>query len=254
MISSTERHRIILKGIQKDGYVKVADLCKMLKVSSVTIRKDLRLLEDKNLLFRTHGGATLHNPYMTDRPVNEKEKLQSAEKVRIGEAAAKLVGPNDSIIIASGTTVLALARSIAPKESLTVVTSALNVALELSRHREVEVLQLGGVVRRSSSSVVGVYSEGILTDFFCSTFFLGVDGIDLGFGLTTANSMEARLNRQMIAVSQKTVVLADSTKFGKRGFGKICGVEEVDRIITDTNISDRTASSLERMGVQLTIV
>src|SRR3546814_5135597 len=96
------------------------DLCKALDVSSVTIRKDLGLLEDKNLLFRTHGGATLHNPYMTDRPVNEKEKLQSAEKSRIGAAAARLVQPNDSIIIASGTTVLALARNIVPKESLTV--------------------------------------------------------------------------------------------------------------------------------------
>src|SRR3546814_8935760 len=88
-----------------------------------------------------------------------------------------------------------------------------------------EILQLGGVVRKSSSSVVGPYSEHILDDFFCSTFFLGVDGIDLEFGLTTTNSMEAHLNRQMIANSQKTVVLADSTKFGKRGFGKICSLE-----------------------------
>src|SRR3546814_3193867 len=148
------------------------DLCKALDVSSVTIRKDLKLLEDKNLLFRTHGGATLNNPYMTDRPVNEKEKLQSAEKMCIGAAAAKLIQPNDSIVIASGTTVLALAKALQTRESLTVITSALNVALELLRHKDIEILKLGGVVRKSSTSVVGPYSEHILDDFFCSTFFL----------------------------------------------------------------------------------
>lgn len=254
MINITERHQFIINKVQKEGYVNVLDLCKALDVSSVTIRKDLKLLEDKNLLFRTHGGATVNNPYMTDRPVNEKEKLQSAEKMRIGAAAAKLIQPNDSIVIASGTTVLALAKSLQPRESLTVITSALNVALELLRHKDIEILQLGGVVRKSSSSVVGPYSEHILDDFFCSTFFLGVDGIDLEFGLTTTNSMEAHLNRQMIANSQKTVVLADSTKFGKRGFGKICSLEEIDHVITDSGISDHTTKSLESMGVKVTIV
>src|SRR5690349_16783168 len=110
MISITERHQLILKKLSKEGYANVVDLCRELDVSTVTIRKDLKLLEDKNLLFRTHGGATTKNPYTSDRPVNEKEKLQSAEKNKIGMAAAKTIEQNDSIIIASGTTVLALAK------------------------------------------------------------------------------------------------------------------------------------------------
>ena len=117
--------------LQKEGFVNVLDLCKQLDVSSVTIRKDLKLLEDKNLLFRTHGGATLNNPYTADRPVNEKEKLQAGEKMKIGAAAALTIEPADSIIIASGTTVQALAKNIQPIESLTVITAALSVALEL---------------------------------------------------------------------------------------------------------------------------
>lgn len=254
MAGITERHQFIIQKVQQEGHVKVLDLCRKLDVSSVTIRKDLKLLEDKNLLYRTHGGATVNNPYMTDRPVNEKEKLQASEKARIGTAAARLIGTNDSIIIASGTTVLALARSINPQEGLTVITSALNVALELTRHREVEVLQLGGTVRKSSSSVIGPYSANILEDFFCSTFFLGVDGIDLEFGLTTTNSMEAHLNRQMISISQKTIVLADSTKFGKRGFGRICSLEEIDHVITDSGVSDHTVKTLEGMGIEITVV
>jgi DeoR family transcriptional regulator of aga operon len=254
MINIIERHQYILNKLQKEGNVNVIDLYRELNVSSVTIRKDLKLLEDKNLLFRTHGGATINNPYTTDKPVNEKEKLQSSEKTRIGAAAAQLIETNDSVIIASGTTVLALAKNIIPKENLTVITAALNVALELLQHPNIEILQLGGSVRKTSSSVTGTYSENILNDFFCSKLFLGVDGIDIEFGLTTTSAMEAQLNRKMISVSQQVIVLSDSTKFGKRGFGRICGIEEINHIITDSGISDHYVKHLESMGIKVTIV
>lgn len=234
--------------------MKVLDLCKELNVSSVTIRKDLKLLEDKNLLYRTHGGVTLNNPYAADRPVNEKEKIRSNEKMLIGQAAANLIEPDDCIMIASGTTVLALARQIHPKGNLTVITAALNVALELIHHPQIEVIQLGGMVRKSSSSTTGPYAEKVLDDFSCNKLFLGVDGIDVEFGLTTTNALEAHLNRKMIAAAQKTIVLADSSKFGKRGFGRICGPEEVDQIITDSGISDHMAKTLRGMGIEVTIV
>lgn len=250
----TDRHQFIIDRLQREGRVSVLELCRELKVSSVTIRKDLKLLEKKNLLFRTHGGANATNPYTTDRPVNEKEKLQSSEKSDIATVAAQLIEPNDSIIIASGTTVLALAKKIQPIESLTVVTSALNVAMELIKHPNVEVIQLGGFLRKSSSSVTGPYAQNILNDFFCTKLFLGVDGIDIELGLTTTNSMEAQLNRQMIAQSQKIIVLSDSTKFGKRGFGRICGLEEVNQVITDSGIPDHYKKDLESLGIEVITV
>lgn len=254
MISITERHQLIIQRLQKEGSVNVLDLCRELDVSSVTIRKDLKLLEDKKLLFRTHGGATVNNPYTADRPVNEKEKLQATEKMKIGAAAAQIIEPADSIIIASGTTMLALAKNIQPKETLTVITAALNVALELIQHRDIEIVQLGGLVRKSSSSITGPYAQSILSDFFCSKLFLGVDGIDVEVGLTTTSVNEAHLNRQMMAASQKVIVLTDSTKFGKRGIGRICGIEEVNQIITDSGIPDHYANHLESMGIEVTIV
>jgi len=250
----TDRHQFIMHQLQREGRVNVLQLCKELKVSSVTIRKDLKLLEKKDLLFRTHGGANATNPYTVDRPVNEKEKLQSSEKADIASAAAQLIAPNDSIIIASGTTVLALAKKIQIRESLTVVTSALNVALELIKHPNVEVIQLGGLLRKSSSSVTGPYAQNILDDFFCTKLFLGVDGIDIELGLTTTNSMEAQLNRQMITQSQKVIVLSDSTKFGKRGFGRICGLEEIDQVITDSGIPEHYKKTLESLGIEVTII
>jgi DeoR family transcriptional regulator of aga operon len=254
MINIAERHQFILNKIQLENNLDVQSLCKELNVSSVTIRKDLKLLEDKNLLYRTHGGATLKNPYTADKPVNEKEHLQAAEKMKIGLLAASLIEIDDSIIIASGTSVLALARCIVPKGNLTVITSALNVALELVLKNNVEVIQLGGVLRKSSSSVTGPYSQNVLSEVFCSKLFLGVDGVDLEFGLTTTNASEALLNRQMIDASQKIIVLADSTKFGKRGFGRICGVDQIDHIITDQGITQQTIKALEGLGIKVSII
>lgn len=254
MSNLLERHQQILEMIKKEGSIKVNDLCNDFNVSSVTIRKDLQFLEDRNLLFRTHGGATLSNPYIADRHVDEKVALQATEKQRIGEFAARMIEPNDCILIASGTTVQFFAKNIIARESLTVVTSALNVALELMNHQNVEVIQLGGIMRKTSASVTGVYAENALKDFSCSKLFLGVDGIDLEFGLSTSNMMEAMLNKKMIEASQKTIVLVDSSKFGKRGFGKICGLEDIEQIITDSNISEHTVNALEGMGVEVTIL
>ncbi|WP_353182138.1 DeoR/GlpR family DNA-binding transcription regulator [Parapedobacter lycopersici] len=253
-MTNIERHQYIMRQLQQKGVVNVLELCRQLDVSSVTIRKDLKLLEERQLLFRTHGGATQVNPYTTDRTVFEKEKIQTAEKLAIAREAASLIIDNDSVIIASGTTVQAMAKEIQPNLNLTVVTSALNVAVQLVKHPHVEILQLGGTLRKSSTSVAGMYAERILADFFCSKLFLGVDGIDLDFGLTTTNAQEAHLNRKMMEVSQKVIVLADSTKFGKRGFGRICGIEEIDRIITDKGISPHTVKELERAGVKVTVV
>lgn len=254
MSNLIDRHQHIMNKLAQEGSLNVLDLCNELNVSSVTIRKDLKILEDRNLLYRTHGGATLSNPYASDRSVNEKEKIKSGEKSSIGAAAASLIEPNDCVLIASGTTVLSLAKNIHPKSNLTVITAALNVAMELIHHPNVEIIQLGGLLRKSSSSVTGAYAEKILEDFSCTKLFLGVDGIDTEFGLTTTNMMEAQLNRKMIEASQKTIVLADSSKFGKRGFGKICGLEDIEQVITDSHVSDHMVNTLERMGIEVTIV
>ncbi|WP_262915191.1 DeoR/GlpR family DNA-binding transcription regulator [Niabella ginsengisoli] len=173
MSNLIERHQHIIELIKKEGSIKVTDLCNDLNVSSVTIRKDLQFLEDKKMLFRTHGGATLTNPYIADRHVDEKVTLQANEKQRIGEYASSLVEPNDCILIASGTTVQFFAKNIFAKEGLTVVTSALNVALELIHHQSVEVIQLGGLMRKTSASVTGMCMPKLFCRIFlAANFFL----------------------------------------------------------------------------------
>lgn len=254
MNASVKRHQLILQQLQDHKHVEVPELCDALRVSAVTVRKDLKLLEEKGLLFRTHGGASLESPYIKDRPVNEKEQLAVGEKADIARAAAQLIQANESVIIASGTTMLALARAIPAQLPLTVITSALNVSLELLKRPEIEILQLGGYLRHSSSSATGPHAEQVLKEIACSKFFLGVDGIDLDFGLTTTNIGEARLNQQMMQTAQQTIVLADSSKFGKRGFGRICDVEQVAHIITDKHIAPADEKKIKELGIALTIV
>lgn len=254
MLSIANRHQAILHRLQEEGYVSVLDLCQRLDVSAVTIRKDLRLLEGKGLLFRSHGGASRQDPYINERPVNEKEQIRAEEKSRIAKAAAALIQKDDAILIASGTTVMALARAIRAEGTLTVITASLTVALELNRHPDIEVLQLGGALRKSSSSVTGPFGESMLDHFSCSKLYLGIDGIDLEFGLTTTSISEANVNRKMMRAAQKTIVLADSSKFGRRGFGKICALEELDHLITDRDAPPQFVHSLEEKGVEITLV
>ena len=220
----------------------------------MTIRKDLTELERANKLYRSHGKAILINPYINNRSVNEKEKLSTEEKNAIGRIAADMITKDDSIIIASGTTVHALARNIKPIHNLTVVSASLQVSEILANNEAIEIIQLGGMLRHSSNSVVGKYAEQMLQNFCCSQLFLGVDGIDLEFGLTTTDVREADLNKEMMRTAQKTIVLADSSKFRRRGFSKIANIEDVDMIITDSAIPEAIAHRIREMGVELIVV
>ena len=248
-----KRHEMIMEELIKHGSVLVSDLVKLLDVSAVTIRKDLTELEKSDKLYRSHGKAVLINPYINNRSVNEKEKLSTDEKHAIGREAARLITRNDSICIGSGTTVHALARNIVPIHKLTVVTASLPVSNILSEHENIDIVQLGGLLRHSSLSVVGEYASRILDQCSFSKLYLGVDGIDLEFGITTTEMREAALNQKMMAAAQKTIVLADSTKFGRRGFAKIADIEAIDLIITDAGISPKTVKKIEDLGIELII-
>lgn len=253
MKSITDRHEYILKKLKEDGKVSIIELIDLMKVSGVTIRKDLKMLEDKNLLFRTRGGGSIKNPYASERSIYEKELINADEKQRIAKAALKLIKNTDSITIGSGSTVFEVARFLNPTEHITVITPALKVGLELCNRNNVEVLQLGGMIRSNSSSVAGNFAEKILEEISCGIVFLGVDGIDLDFGFSITNLAEAALDQKMIETAQTVVILADSTKFDKRGLGKVCSFEQVSYIITDDKVPEIVVQQLEERGVKVII-
>ncbi len=253
-VTKEDRHKLILDSLHRHEAMQVCDLATLLDVSTVTIRKDLTELEKANKLYRSHGRAVLINPYINNRSVNEKELLAREEKEEIGRFAASLIDRNDSIIIASGTTMHAFARAIEPHHRLTVISASLQVSEILGSNESIDLVQLGGTIRSSSLSVVGKIAEMPLAELSVSKLFLGVDGIDLDFGITTTDMREANLNKVMMHTAQKTIVLADSSKFHRRGFSKIANITDVDMIVTDSNIPERYARQLEETGIELKIV
>lgn len=252
--SLSERHRKILGILQMQGSVSVSDLAERLDVSEVTIRKDLSALEKQNKLYRTHGRAIPISPYIGDRHVNEKEKQAVAEKSAIGVVAASLVHEHDSILLASGTSILYAAKEMVDKKNVTIISASVSASALLSQNKNIDVVQLGGIVRNSSVSVVGSFAEDMLKHFNCNLLFMGADGVDLEFGITTTNMMEANLNRMMMNTAQQTVLLVDSSKFGKKGFSKICDTGEIDRIITDDKIPQMYLENLQELGIEVTVV
>jgi DeoR family transcriptional regulator of aga operon len=249
----TDRHQFILQKLQEKGRVDILELSDLMQVSGVTVRKDLKLLEDRNLLYRTKGGGSIENPYANERPINEKEFINVEQKRKIAKSALSFTLRTDSIIIGSGTTVFELSRCLYPPKHLIVITPALKVALELHNRPHVEVLQLGGLIHSSSASAAGSYAEKILEDISCDILFLGVDGIDAEFGLSITNITEATLNQKMIRLCQKVIIMADSSKFGRRGLGRICSLDQIQYIITDAGVPEAEVKMLEERGVKVIV-
>lgn len=249
----SERHQQILRQLKEAGRINILEFSSRTGVSAVTIRKDLKALEDMHLLFRTRGGASLVNPYTTERSIHEKALIHAEQKQQIAKAALSLLAGQESVLIGSGTTVFEVARQLYPSRPLTVITPAAKVTLELSNRLNVELVQLGGAVRPKSAAVVGPVAEMALQMMSCNVLFLGVDGIDIEFGLSTTNFNEASLSAKMVEAAEQVIVLADSSKFNRRGLAKICNVEQVDCIITDAGISEKTQKKLQEIGVRVMV-
>lgn len=252
--SAAERRSFTMRVLQEQGHASVSDLSDELNVSEVTIRKDLRNLEEHGLLIRTHGGAVMVDHYVYDLPFEEKSTRFAEEKKRIGKAAADLVDDGDTLILDSGTTTLQIARNLRGKQHLTVVTGSIHIALELLRLPEVDLMVLGGQVRQNSASVVGPTAERMLHEHSFRKFFLSADGLDADYGLTTTHTFEAHLNRIMIEAAEQIIVVADASKLERRGLSFICGLDDISTLIIDDRISDTSVRRLEEQGVNVIVV
>ncbi len=249
-----ERRRVVLDIINRDGRVLVKDLAHRFGTSQVTIRKDLEVLHSQGAIYRTHGGALpIRTGALLDPSLREKEKLHRKEKIKIGEAAARLVKEGQSVVLDSGTTTTMIGRALRGYRNLTVITNAVNIAAELAG-TAIEVILTGGTLRENSFSLVGPLAEETLRRLSADVLFLGVDGFDVHFGLTTPNVLEAKVNRVMIEIARRTVVVCDSSKFGRRSLSSIAPTSAVHQTITDSRISKADLRALEEAGIEVTLV
>lgn len=249
-----ERRRLILATLNRDGRVLVGDLAKHFRTSQVTIRKDLDILQAHGRVHRTHGGALPAQEGALDDPtLREKEKLHRKEKLQIAAAAARMVRKGQVVILDSGTTTTAIARTLREFENLTIITNAVNIAAELSGS-SVEVILTGGTLRKNSFSLVGPIAEETLRRLNADILFLGVDGFDVHYGLSTPNLLEAKVNRAMMDVARVVVAVCDSSKFGRRSLSLIAPVSAAHHVITDRGIPKLDLATLKKAGIEVTLV
>jgi DeoR family transcriptional regulator of aga operon len=251
---SEERRRETLELLRNEGRVLVRDLAKRFRTSLITIRKDLESLHHQGLLERTHGGALpIRTGALQDQTLHEKERLHKQEKLRIAAAAVKMIRPGQVIILDSGTTTTAIARGCRQIRNLTIITNATNIAAELEGSN-VEVILTGGTLRKNSFSLVGPLAEESMHKLSADMLFLAVDGFDVGYGLTTPNQLEARVNRAMSEAARRTIVVCDASKFGRRSLSLIMPVSAVHETITDKDIPRHDLKALREAEVEVTLV
>ncbi|MDJ0395096.1 DeoR/GlpR family DNA-binding transcription regulator [Rhodococcus sp. G-MC3] len=242
---AAERHAKITAALRSDGAVKVVELAEFLEVSEMTIRRDLDVLDESEVLRKVHGGAIARGNRGVEPPSTAKAARQHAEKVAIGRAALGAVEDGMTIAVSAGTTTLELARLLRGRSSITVVTNSISIFQELTGDPDEPnpIVYLTGGSRTPSDALVGPIANSALDSFRVDAVFLGVHGFDIESGLTTPNIAEAETNRRLIATGRRLFVLADNTKYREVGTNVFGRMSDIDTLVVDDGLhaSDRAA-------------
>jgi DeoR family transcriptional regulator of aga operon len=249
-----ERRTEILNLLREQGTVRVKELSSRFKTSEVTIRNDLSELHQRGLLRKGHGGAMPPERAGPELPLQERYHAHAEEKARIGAAAAALINDGETIILDSGTTTQEIAKRIKDKQHLTVITNGVNIAMELVGVRGVQVVLLGGVLRDNAFSIVGNFAEEMLERLSADKLFLATDACDLDFGISSPNLDESRVNQAMCQIAREKILVADSSKFGRRGLSRIASFSEMNRVITDRGLPEDLQREIRGRAIELTLV
>ena len=254
MLSTIERRQEIVKMVEQKGSVAVNDLALHFDISAVSIRTDLNVLSKRGLVVRSRGGAVPVNRLSKELSLHEKHKKNHRIKQKLGAAVAALIDDSDTIILDSGTTTEEVASCLLEKQNLTVMTNGLNIANELARTENCQVLITGGSLRRKSMSFYGAHAEDNLRKYNFNKVILGVDGIDVSKGISTHYEPEAQFNRAMCESAQQIIVVTDSSKFGKCSLHSIIDMDKIDILVTDDDMPDEYREKLEALNIEVVLV
>lgn len=254
-----KRRSTIIEEVNRNQIVRVADLSEHLGVSEVSIRRDLQYLEALGLLKRVHGGAVLPGNRAGEDAYPTRMSQQGEQKERIGRAAAEMIRKGERVIFDSGTTPLQAAMQLpddllAASGSLTVITAYLPVVRALGHRLGVNLILLGGIYLPEYEVVAGPQTIEQLKELHADKMFMGADGMTLSHGLTTANVLEAEVDRAMVKASTEVIVVSDSTKIGALGLASIMPVTQIHKLITDTQAPHEFVATLRDHGVEVILV
>lgn len=240
---------MVLETLNRQSTVGVLELAAQLSVSPATVRRDLQLLESQQLLNRTHGGA-VSTGVVYELPMRYRGGQRQDAKRAIAQCAARLLPPGPmAIAINGGSTTTEVARALAGRAGLRVVTNALNIAADLAVRSNIDLVVCGGSARRQSYELVGPLAEMTLAHLNVQVAFIGVDGLSAAAGLTTHSELEAHTDRALLRAASRVVVVADSSKLGQRSFARICELRDVSEVVTDPDAAPAQVTELERAGV-----
>jgi DeoR/GlpR family transcriptional regulator of sugar metabolism len=246
-----ERKHEILRMVTAEGRVSVTELSRKYSVSEVTIRTDLQDLADQGLIVRTHGGAVVvpHSPDILS--LNLRRQQQTAEKERIGAAAAVFVNDGDAIFLDTSSTTLAIARRLKQFRDLTVLTNSLAVTQTLLEMTGITVVMTGGLLRRDTVSLIGVGGLELLDKYNIKTGFFGAHGLTVEEGLTDVSQGEAEVKRQAVSLCRQVVAVVDATKWGRVGPASFAAVSELSVIVTDQLAPQDIVDTMRSLGPRI---
>jgi DeoR family fructose operon transcriptional repressor len=247
-----ERKQKILDIVKQSEKVTVDQLCALFNVSSSTIRNDLRELENLNLLRRTHGGA-IKSKAGYELDTKTKEGQNQNEKGKIGDFALNMIDDGDTILLDTGTTTMELAKRLSVKDSLTVVTNDIQIAGCLENFENINIIFIGGVIRKKYHCTVGTWGSKMLSEITVDKAFMGANGISTKKGASTPDIYHAEIKRSMISIANKIILLCDSSKVGRNSFVQFAGLQQIDTIITDEGIDKDDKVDFESNGIEVLI-
>ena len=247
-----ERQRKIVELVNEKLSIRVSELSKIFSVTEETIRRDLEKLEKENLLMRSHGGAVSLEKDQSETSYLEREITNASEKKAIALEAISLIEPGDQIVLDASTTAWYMAKEL-PDMPLTVLTNSIKVAIELSRKEQIRVISTGGTLLSQSLSYVGPLAERSLSMYHVNKAFLSCKGVHLDKGLSDFNELQALLKKQMMEISDETVLMVDSSKFGTRSFSQIAPLASIDTVITDSYLDDQLRRQLDEKNITVKI-
>lgn len=245
-----ERKTEIVQLVKQGKPVTVTSLSQRFGVSESTVRRDLQELEDNGLIQRTHGGAISVQTGF-EMSFQEKEVYSLTEKQEIAALAAGLVNDGETVMLDSGTTTLEIARLLCGKH-ITVATNSMDIAQVFTDDPAVETVVLGGSLRKNTRSLVGYLTNDALRRMYFDKVFIAANGLDIDFGITTPNLTEAETKRYMLQAAKEKILVADHSKIGQRSLCLICGLQELDMLITDSGIGREEKQELSALVTVLT--
>lgn len=249
-----ERQEEILHLLKVKSKLTVPQLCEYFNLSAATIRNDIRKLASQGRLRRTHGGIIPAGKVTFEPTAEYKQTVNMRKKAKIAERAAELVKDGDTVILDTGTTTMELARHLANKKNLTVIVNDISIALLLEEISDASIILLSGFLRRGFHSTVGPWASSALETLNADIAFLSTNSFALSKGFMTPDIHQAEVKKAYIRSAAHSVILFDSSKVGTFSFVIFASLEEIDTLITDTDISDGIKSSLNEYSNRINLI